>query len=52
MIGALLAGWDEIVGIELEPDYASIARARLTWWEQQANTVMFNDVKQILKAAG
>ena len=29
MIGARLAGWDEVVGIELEPEYAEIARARI-----------------------
>lgn len=29
MIGALRAGWDEIVGIELSPAYAAIARLRL-----------------------
>jgi len=36
MIGALLSGgWDEIIGVELEPRYAEIACARLTWWEEQ-----------------
>jgi len=29
MIGALLAGWDEVVGIELFPEYASIAEKRI-----------------------
>ena len=29
MIGALMAGWDEVTGIELSPEYAEIARARL-----------------------
>jgi len=32
MIGALLAGWDHVIGIEREPDYADIARDRLEWW--------------------
>jgi DNA modification methylase len=32
MIGALLAGWDEVVGIELSPEYAEIAEARLAHW--------------------
>jgi len=32
MIGALLAGWDEVVGIERERDYVAIANARLKWW--------------------
>lgn len=30
MIGALLAGWDEVWGIELDPDYVAIAAARIT----------------------
>lgn len=28
VIGALLAGWDEAVGIELEEEYVTIARER------------------------
>lgn len=32
MIGALLAGWDEVIGIELNPNYAEIACRRLEWW--------------------
>lgn len=32
MIGAELAGWEEIVGVELEAEYAEIARARLAHW--------------------
>ena len=35
MIGALLAGWDEVVGIERETEYCEIAEARLRFWEQQ-----------------
>lgn len=30
MIGALLSGWDEVWGIELDPDYVAIAAARIT----------------------
>jgi DNA modification methylase len=29
MIGALMAGWDHVTGIELEPDHVEIARRRL-----------------------
>jgi hypothetical protein len=35
MIGAALAGWDCIVGVEGEADYAAIARARLAHWLAQ-----------------
>jgi DNA modification methylase len=32
MIGALLAGWEDITGIDLDPEYIAIAEARLTHW--------------------
>lgn len=32
MIGALLAGWDVVHGIEQDADYAEIARSRLEYW--------------------
>jgi DNA modification methylase len=32
MIGAALAGWDHIVGMELDPTYIDIAHKRLLWW--------------------
>lgn len=33
-IGAMLAGWEEIVGIEMMLEYVGISEARLGWWEQ------------------
>ena len=35
MIGASLAGWEEIVGIEMEEEYVEIAEARLKHWENK-----------------
>ncbi len=32
MIGARTAGWDEVVGIEREPEYVAIAQERLARW--------------------
>ncbi|MCL2451181.1 MAG: hypothetical protein FWD17_19725, partial [Polyangiaceae bacterium] len=32
MIGCLRAGWPKVVGIERDPEYAAIARARLSHW--------------------
>lgn len=32
-IGAMLAGWEDVQGIEGEAEYVEIARARLAWWE-------------------
>jgi site-specific DNA-methyltransferase (adenine-specific) len=34
MIGAMLAGWDEITGVEMSEDYLPITRQRLEWWAQ------------------
>jgi hypothetical protein len=34
MIGARQAGWDRVVGIELLPEHAKIAKARLAYWEK------------------
>lgn len=34
MIGALLAGWDVVTGIEREAEYVDLARARVGWWAQ------------------
>ena len=35
-IGAALAGWKHVVGVEREREYAEIARARLTHWTRDA----------------
>lgn len=35
MIGAMLAGWEEVTGIELEADHVAIANARLSYWQQR-----------------
>jgi len=34
MIGAMQAGWDEIVGVEQNPDYCQIADRRLEYWRK------------------
>ena len=33
IIGALRAGWDEVVGIELDADYCAIGVARIKYWQ-------------------
>lgn len=35
MIGATLAGWDEVVGIEREAEYVEIAEKRLAYWQEK-----------------
>lgn len=32
MIGALRAGWDQIVGVEENQQYSEIAKKRLEYW--------------------
>jgi DNA modification methylase len=34
-IGAELAGWEEVVGVELEAQHCQIAEARLAYWRQR-----------------
>lgn len=34
MIGCMLAGWDEVYGIEIDPHYVEIARMRLAYWKK------------------
>jgi hypothetical protein len=40
MIGAGLAGWDEIIGVEMEPEYVAIAEARLAHWLENVQMEM------------
>lgn len=35
MIGAALAGWEEIVGVDKEAEYVEIAEARLEYWTKR-----------------
>ncbi len=34
MIGCLLAGWDEVVGVEMNAEYTAIAQARVAHWQK------------------
>ncbi len=40
MIGGLLAGWDEVVGIEMETEYCTLAEKRIAYWLQAGNGVL------------
>lgn len=35
MIGAMLAGWEVVTGVELEANHVAIAEARLAYWHQR-----------------
>jgi len=50
MIGAMLAGWRNVTGIELEQEYLDIARARIAWWQRAYEETGLTDPKEILAA--
>jgi hypothetical protein len=43
MIGAMLAGWEDVQGIELMPEHVEIARARIAFWQQMKYKLMNPD---------
>ena len=51
MIGSMLAGWDEIVGVEMSAEYVAIAEKRLAFWSEQMKK-HGSDIEAILKVAG
>jgi hypothetical protein len=50
MIGCLLAGWDEVIGVELDPRYAEIACCRLEWWSKHLEWGL-SDIDKIMESA-
>jgi site-specific DNA-methyltransferase (adenine-specific) len=51
MIGAMLAGWDEIIGVEMSPEYVEIAQARLAWWQTVSGQLRTGDIARIMEYA-
>ena len=49
-IGAMLAGWRNIVAIEMEEEFCSIGEARLAWWTDAMQTTGLTEPKEILAA--
>jgi len=49
MIGAQLAGWDDIIGIEADPQYVAIAESRLRFWSG-FNGQSFSDIEAQARA--
>ena len=49
MIGAHLAGWEDVTGIELEAEHVRIGRARLDFWQNAARRLMTTDPETILR---
>jgi len=50
MIGAMLAGWENITGIEADEDYASYAEYRLRWWQHAMQETVSRAPTEILRA--
>ena len=50
MIGAMLAGWHNVTGIEIEAEYLNIARARIIWWQWAYTETGLTDPKEIIAA--
>jgi hypothetical protein len=47
---AILSGcWEDVTGVELEPDYVSIAHARVSWWQKAMELTKSSDPKDILR---
>jgi site-specific DNA-methyltransferase (adenine-specific) len=44
MLGAWLAGWDKIVGIEREREYVALAKARLEYWLGAGRQTSFGEL--------
>jgi len=40
MISAYKAGWDEIIGVELEQKYVEIAMERLAYWCKEGENIV------------
>jgi hypothetical protein len=49
MIGALLAGWRHVTGIELEAKHVDVARLRLDWWLEASRLSHTTEPKVILE---
>jgi len=48
-IGAMLAGWEEVVCVELIQDYCAISEARLAWWADWLAYTGVDDPKELLR---
>lgn len=50
-IGGLFAGWETVVGIELDPVFSAVGRQRAGWWEKALLAASTRDVPTV-QAAG
>jgi hypothetical protein len=50
MIGALRAGWEDVVGIELDAEYLPILRARIERWLSVPSDTAVKEALRLAKA--
>lgn len=50
IIGAVLAGWRNVVGIDNNAEYCDIARARVAWWREAYERFRIDDPKALREA--
>ncbi len=50
MIGAMLAGWEEVVGIEMEEEYCEIGAHRLRFWQEMLDAGQCGDLKALMQS--
>lgn len=43
MIGAMLAGWDDLTGIELQRKHIDVAQKRIAWWHEHGEDAIDAD---------
>jgi len=51
MIGAMLAGWDVVDGLELEADHVAIANARIKYWQGRKHELQTIDRPIVVRSS-
>lgn len=51
MIGAMLAGWDVVDGLELEADHVAIANARIKYWQGRKHELQTTDRPIVVRSS-
>jgi len=49
-IGALLAGWEQVVLVEQSEEYCALAAARIAWWQRMVRETGARNVEGIFAA--
>jgi hypothetical protein len=52
VIAAMLAGWRDIVAVEMSPQWAEVARRRIAWWQEKIEAGSRGEALAILRDWG